>query len=102
MMQVEIDGITYIPRRTYEANQLATLADALRMLRSGTLDEVANAVGMSRTYLWQLEKGRATDPSFSIVVRLARHYGISLDELANAIAVPCPASPDPAPAAKEE
>jgi transcriptional regulator with XRE-family HTH domain len=99
MMKVEINGIIYVPKRTYEASLPATLAHALRKLRSGTLDEVANAVGISTTYLCQLEKGRATDPSFSIVVRLARHYGISLDELANAIAVPCPASPDPTPAA---
>jgi transcriptional regulator with XRE-family HTH domain len=101
-VKVEIDGITYVPKQTYGANLPVTLAHTLRMLRTGTLVEVASATGISKTYLCQLEKGRATDPSFSIVVRLARHYGVSLDELANAMAIPCPASSDHAPVAKEE
>jgi transcriptional regulator with XRE-family HTH domain len=49
------------------------------------LDEVAKAAGISRAYLWEIEAGEAVDPSFRLVASLAKHYGVSLDELAKGV-----------------
>lgn len=82
-MKVFIDGIEYVPVRPVRKSR--ALGETFRALRASsrqTLDEVSTAAGISRTYLWEIEAGKASDPSFSIVARLARHYGVSLDEIA--------------------
>lgn len=82
-MKVTIDGVEYVPRRPCPKG--LPIGEAFRALRESsreTLDEVAGSVGVSKTYLWEIEAGKADAPGFAIVARLARHYGVSLDELA--------------------
>ena len=43
--------------------------------------EVADAVGVSKAHIWELEKGRADNPSMSLVTRLADHFGVSVASL---------------------
>ncbi len=84
-MDVRIDGIRYVatvPLRTDRPCTLGSLLQDHRKASQITLDEVAHQVGISKTYLWELETGASNDPSFAIVVRLAWYYGISLDILA--------------------
>jgi transcriptional regulator with XRE-family HTH domain len=45
------------------------------------LQEVADAVGVSKAHIWELEKGRTDNPSMALVTRLADHYGFSLAAL---------------------
>ncbi len=53
----------------------------LRLEKGLTLQEVADAVGCSKTHIWELEQGRAGNPTISLAAELARYYGVSLDWL---------------------
>ena len=46
-----------------------------------SLQQVADAVGVSKAHIWELEKGRADNPSMSLVTRLADHFGVSVASL---------------------
>ncbi len=84
-MDVRIDGVRYVATSPYQWNGCFTLGAILREHRELSrlsLDHAALQSDISKTYLWELETGAANDPSFAIVVRLARLYGISLDVLA--------------------
>ncbi len=37
-----------------------------------------SAVGISKAHIWELEKGRADNPSMRLVTRLAEHFGVSV------------------------
>lgn len=54
---------------------------SLRQKSGESLQQVADAVGVSKAHVWELEKGRSKNPSFDLVRRLARHYGVSVDVL---------------------
>jgi transcriptional regulator with XRE-family HTH domain len=47
-------------------------------VRKESLQEVADAVGVSKAHIWELEKGRADNPSMALVTRLADHFGVSI------------------------
>ena len=53
----------------------------LRDKKHQSLQEVAEAVGVSKAHIWELEKGRATNPSMALVTRLANHFGVSIRSL---------------------
>ena len=55
----------------------ATITE-LRLKKGQSLQEVANAVGVSKAHVWELEKGRADNPSMGLVQRLADHFGVSI------------------------
>jgi transcriptional regulator with XRE-family HTH domain len=50
----------------------------LRLKAGQSLQEVADAVGVSKAHIWELEKGRADNPSMGLVTRLADHFGVSV------------------------
>ncbi|MEO0547537.1 MAG: helix-turn-helix domain-containing protein [Pseudomonadota bacterium] len=50
----------------------------LRLARSQSLQDVATAVGVSKAHIWELEKGRADNPSMALVQRLSDHFDVSL------------------------
>lgn len=54
---------------------------ALRLQRGQSLQQVADAVGVSKAHVWELEKGRTDNPSMSLVARLADHFGVSISFL---------------------
>ena len=54
---------------------------SLRQKSSPSLQEVADAVGVSKAHIWELEKGRSKNPSFELVRKLARHFGVGVDAL---------------------
>ncbi len=54
---------------------------SLRQKSGQPLQAVADAVGISKAHVWELEKGRSKNPSFELVQKLAHHYGVSIDEL---------------------
>jgi len=53
---------------------------SLRLKKGETLQQVADAVGVSKAHIWELEKGRTDNPS-ALVTRLADHFGLSLATL---------------------
>ena len=53
----------------------------LRLEKGETLQEVADAVGVSKAHIWELEKGRTDNPSMALVTRFADHFGLSLATL---------------------
>jgi transcriptional regulator with XRE-family HTH domain len=55
----------------------ARLTD-LRLGRDESLQQVADAVGVSKAHIWELEKGRTANPSMALVARLADHFGLSV------------------------
>ena len=50
----------------------------LRLKARQSLQEVADAVCVSKAHIWELEKGRADNPSMGLVTRLADHFGVSV------------------------
>ena len=50
----------------------------LRRRKGQSLQQVADAVGVSKAHIWELEKGRADNPSVALVTRLADHLGVSV------------------------
>jgi transcriptional regulator with XRE-family HTH domain len=53
----------------------------LRMGKRESLQDVADAVGVSKAHIWELEKGRTDNPSMGLVTRLADHFGVSISFL---------------------
>jgi transcriptional regulator with XRE-family HTH domain len=53
----------------------------LRLEKGESLQQVADAVGVSKAHVWELEKGRTDNPSMALVTRLADHFGLSLATL---------------------
>ena len=53
----------------------------LRLKKGESLQQVADAVGVSKAHIWDLEKGNAQNPSMALVTRLADHFGVSLAAL---------------------
>ena len=89
-MNVTIDGVPYYPKPRLPKGKPCRLGEQLRFSRETnrwSLDEVSRKTRLSKTYLWELEKGAATDPSFSVIVRLAKLYGIELDVLAATVEI---------------
>jgi transcriptional regulator with XRE-family HTH domain len=62
----------------------------LRQTSGASLQAVADAVGASKAHIWELEKGRTTNPSFELVQKLAAYYGVSTDTLIGEGASPPP------------
>ena len=50
----------------------ASKLNRLRNNKRQTLQEVADAVGVSKTHIWELEKGRAGNPTIDLVIKLAK------------------------------
>ncbi len=62
-----------------------SLAERLRLLRAEkkvSLQVVADAVGISKPHVWELEKGKTQNPSLELLKSFADFYGVTLDQLA--------------------
>ena len=53
----------------------------LRRNKRESLQQVGDAVGVSKAHIWELEKGRTDNPSMDLVRRLADHFGVSVSYL---------------------
>ena len=61
--------------------QLAERLKWCRRVKGKTLREVEVESGVSNGYLSQLETGKIKDPGVYLMLKLARYYGVGLDEL---------------------
>lgn len=50
----------------------------LREKKQQSFQELADAVGVSKAHIWQIERGKATNPAIDVVTRIADHYGVSV------------------------
>lgn len=53
----------------------------LRLEREQSLQDVADAVGVSKAHIWQIEKGRADNPAMALVKALADHFQVTISSL---------------------
>jgi len=53
----------------------------LRKAKKVSLQVVADAVGVSKTHIYELEKGKAVNPSLNLLVGLGDFYDVSMDYL---------------------
>ena len=53
----------------------------LRMRRAMSLQDVADAVGMSKAHVWNLEKGLSDNPSIELVTKLADLFRVRIADL---------------------
>ncbi len=57
---------------------LAARLRDLRLKKSQSLQNVANAIGVSKTHIWELEKGRSRNPSVEMLTKLADHFEVTI------------------------
>lgn len=57
---------------------LGTRLAKLRRKKGESLQDVADAVGVSKAHIWEIERGRADNPSMGLVTRLADHFGTTV------------------------
>ena len=50
----------------------------LRLEKNESLQQVGDAVGVSKAHIFQIEKGRADNPSMALVERLANHFAVTV------------------------
>jgi len=54
---------------------------ALRIGKAMSLQQVADAVGISKAHVWNLEKGLSDNPSIELVVKLADLFRVRVADL---------------------
>lgn len=65
----------------HKPGRVGRVLHELRVRRGFSLDEVARRTGISRAYLWRLEKGRSTNPSDVVAQSIADCFGITRSHL---------------------
>ncbi len=67
------------------------LGQSLRRLRKAkgiSLRVAAEAIGVSKPHLWELEKGKTDNPTIKLLKNLARYYEVNVYELMGECAPP--------------
>ncbi len=67
------------PRRT--SSGIGGLVKKARQNAGLSLKELAEGIGVSSTYLWKVETNAIKEPSGTVLVRLARAFGWTMDYL---------------------
>jgi len=60
---------------------LATKLSELRSKKHFSLQNVADAIGVSKALIWELEKGRIANPSMEVISKLASFFEVSTEGL---------------------
>jgi transcriptional regulator with XRE-family HTH domain len=85
--EITIDGVNYVAERA-KPPEKKTFAECVRSFREAyrwSLEEACIKIGISKTYLWELETDAAREPSFRLAVRIAKAYNIDLVYLASTL-----------------
>lgn len=64
---------------------MSHLSDRLKKARKEkgfTLEKLANSIGSSKSYLWQIENGQKTNPSFDMILKISKVLDIPIDYFA--------------------
>lgn len=57
---------------------LAFRLNELRVNKRKSLQEVADALSSSKTHIWELEKGRSTNPSLELLTNISTYFKVSI------------------------
>lgn len=60
---------------------LAARLKNLRLKNGVSLQAAADAIGISKAHLWELEMGKSTNPSVDLLVKLANYFKVSIASL---------------------
>lgn len=63
------------------AKSLGAKLTELRIDKNQSLQQTADAIGVSKAHIYQLEKGKTSNPSLTSIQKLADHYGVSMTYL---------------------
>lgn len=61
---------------------LALKLKELRVRHRQSLQDVADAIGASKTHVWDLERGHSSNPSIELLTKLANHFKVKIADLA--------------------
>lgn len=61
---------------------LASKLKELRLKRGESLQQVGDAVSVSKAHIWDLEKGTSTNPGLELLKKLATHFNVTVQYLA--------------------
>lgn len=61
---------------------LAARLKTLRTRKGESLQAAADAIGISKPHLWELESEKSTNPSLELLTRIAKHYKTTVAYLA--------------------
>ena len=83
MAEVVVDGVRYVPerKRHTKPRPFCELMKEARKAKRESLEDVANAVGSAKAYIWELERG-SSQPTLPLLQRILRHLNIDFDEIA--------------------
>ena len=59
----------------------------LRAKKRESLQQVADAVGVSKAHIWDLERGTSANPSLELLKKLADHFKVTVAYLADDLEV---------------
>ncbi len=60
---------------------LADRIKEFRIKKKKSLQEVADAAGVSKAHIWDLETARSKNPSIELLKRLANYFGVGVADL---------------------
>lgn len=60
---------------------LGAKLNELRMRKGESLQQTADIVGVTKTHIWELEKGKSSNPSADLLRKLADHFKVTVDYL---------------------
>jgi transcriptional regulator with XRE-family HTH domain len=60
---------------------LADRIKEFRVKKKKSLQEVADAVGVSKAHIWDLETARSKNPSIELLKKLANYFGVGVADL---------------------
>jgi transcriptional regulator with XRE-family HTH domain len=67
--------------RMEEKMSFGTRIAQLRRRKGESLQKVADAAGVTKTHIWELERGTTRNPSLGVIENLANHFGVSIASL---------------------
>ncbi len=62
---------------------LGSKLNELRAKKGESLQLTADAVGITKTHIWELEKGKSANPTADLLKKLADHFKVTVDYLIN-------------------
>ena len=71
---------------------LAAKLRDLRLKRAESLQQVADAVGVSKAHIWELELARSANPGLDLLKKLADHFRVTVAFLSDEAVEPSEAS----------
>lgn len=57
---------------------LSVRLNQLRLKKKASLQDVATAIGVSKTHVWELEKGKAENPSLEMLTKFSDYFEVTI------------------------